>query len=145
MGERIMVSDKPNMARSLAIFRLGTFTRLMGPIRVPQLAVLPSYKGIIHRRQTDTATSGSSKKKKSVQCAAMIARKFRCKNAHVDCHAVSPPEYQAGGDSKREDVCQQVSERVTRMGNWKRLEDQALGDGLLQKIFQVKKSSSSKY
>ena len=36
------------------------------------------------------------------------------KSADVDHHAVPPPEYQAGGDSKREDLCQQGSGRVTR-------------------------------
>ena len=29
----------------------------------------------------------------------------------MDNHAVLPPEYQAGGESKSEDLCQQVSER----------------------------------
>ena len=33
------------------------------------------------------------------------------KNANVVCHAVLPPEYQAGGDSKREDLCWPDSER----------------------------------
>ena len=33
----------------------------------------------------------------------------------MDYHAVPPPENRAGGDSKREDLCQQDSERVTRM------------------------------
>ena len=32
----------------------------------------------------------------------------------MDCHAAPPPEYLAGGDSKRENLCQQDSERVTK-------------------------------
>ena len=65
-------------------------------------------------------------------------------NADMDCYAVPPPEYQAGGDSKRENLCQQDSEESTRRrlehqapGNWKRLEHQAPGDQLLQKIPQL--------
>ena len=39
LGKRIMVSNRSIMARSLAILWLGTFARLVGPIRVPHLAV----------------------------------------------------------------------------------------------------------
>ena len=35
MGERIMVSNNTIMARSMAISRVVTFTRLVGPVRVP--------------------------------------------------------------------------------------------------------------
>ena len=36
------------------------------------------------------------------------------KNADMDCHAVPAPAHQAGGDSMREDPCQQDPQRVTR-------------------------------
>ena len=36
------------------------------------------------------------------------------KTADMYHHAARPPEYQAGGDSKRESLCQQDSQRVTR-------------------------------
>ena len=44
----------------------------------------------------------------------MIAKKINDENADMDYHAVPPPEYQAGGDSKREDLCQQDFERVNK-------------------------------
>ena len=34
-------------------------------------------------------------------------------NADMDCHAVLPTENKAGGDSKREEVCQQDSKQFT--------------------------------
>ena len=46
-------------------------------------------------------------KRKPVHCSAMIARRFNDKNADMDFYAVSPPDYEAGGDSKREELCQQ--------------------------------------
>ena len=42
----------------------------------------------------------------------MIARIINDKNGDMDCHAVPPPQCRAGGDSKREDLCQHDSERV---------------------------------
>ena len=42
IGARIIVSNGSTMARSSAIFRIGTVTRRLGPIRVPQLAVATS-------------------------------------------------------------------------------------------------------
>ena len=43
-----------------------------------------------------------------------MARKMSDKNADMDYHAVLPPEYQAGGDSKRENLCRQDSGRVNK-------------------------------
>ena len=50
----------------------------------------------------------------------------------MDYHAVPPPTYQAGGASKREDLCQQDSETVIKVApdNCKRPEHQAPGDWL---------------
>ena len=55
------------------------------------------------------ATSASATQK-PVHCAAMIATPTSDKNAHMDYHAAPPPEYRAGGDPKREDLCQHVSQ-----------------------------------
>ena len=41
------------------------------------------------------------------------ANKIYDKNADMDDHAVPPHEYRARGDSKREDMCQQDSQRFT--------------------------------
>ena len=43
----------------------------------------------------------------------MIARKLNDKNADMDHHAVPPPDNKAGGDSKREELCQQDPKQVT--------------------------------
>ena len=53
-------------------------------------------------------------KQKPVHCSGLIARKITDKCADMDNHAVPPPEYQVGGDSNRENLRQQDSERVTR-------------------------------
>ena len=37
------------------------------------------------------------------------------KNADMDDHAVPPPQYQPGGDSKSENLCQQDSIRVSKV------------------------------
>ena len=54
----------------------------------------------------------ASAKQKPDHRLAMTARKISDKNADMDYHAVRPPEYQAGGDSMRENLSQQDSERV---------------------------------
>ena len=51
-------------------------------------------------------------KHKPVHGSGRITRKVSDKNADMDYHAVAPPEYRAGGDSKRENLCQQDSQRV---------------------------------
>ena len=58
---------------------------------------------------------------------AMTARKINEKHADMDYHAVPLADYRAGGDSKREERCQQDPQRFTTMatgtspssGNWK--------------------------
>ena len=94
---------------------------------------LPEHKRIIHRRPMDTTSeqlwiryfpawvnepenpfpTSTGAKQKQIHCSAMKAREIDDENADMDYHAVPPPEYQAGGDSKRENLCQQYSERVT--------------------------------
>ena len=38
---------------------------------------------------------------------AMIARGLNDKNSDMDCHEVLPTDYKSGGDSMREQLCQQ--------------------------------------
>ena len=146
MGDGIKVWNKSIMAISWR----GTFTRLVEPIRVSQLAVATwtqkdhSQETDGHYKWTSSLTphllkaicqfllqlwiryfpawinepenpfpTSTSAKQKPVHCSAMIAREIDDENADMDYHAVPPPEYQAGGDSKRENLCQQFSERVT--------------------------------
>ena len=44
----------------------------------------------------------------------MIARKINDKNADMGHHALSAPDYKAGGDTKREDLCQQDPQQFTK-------------------------------
>ena len=44
---------------------------------------------------------------------ALIARKLNDKNADMDYHVVPPTDYKAGGDSKREELCEQDPEQFT--------------------------------
>ena len=44
----------------------------------------------------------------------MTVRKINDKNADMDRHAALPPKHEAGGHSKREDLCQPDSERVVK-------------------------------
>ena len=48
-------------------------------------------------------------------CAAMIARKLNDKTVDMDCHAVPPPDYRAGGatQSVKNYVCQQDPQTFT--------------------------------
>ena len=57
----------------------------------------------------------NTSQKKSVYCSGMMARKINDKNADMDYHAVPPPEIRGAGFSKCQDLCQQDSERVSRM------------------------------
>ena len=49
-----------------------------------------------------------------VHCPGLIAREISDKNADMDYHAVPPPEYQAGGDSKRDNLCRKYCESVSK-------------------------------
>ena len=115
----------------------GTFARLVGPIRVPQLGsgyldTKGSFTGdrrtqltpwvnimthttftqinltIMSKRAGESSATSASAKQTPVHCSA---RKISDKNADMDCHTAHPPEHQAGGDSKREELCQHDSER----------------------------------
>ena len=95
------------MTRSLAIFLVGTFTRLMGPMRVRPLAVAQkithttfstSNLGVssavvnlsfssINKRAGECFTASASAKQKPVQCTTVIASKLNHKDADMNCHA----------------------------------------------------------
>ena len=117
-------------------------------LSVSSAVLNPLFCSMSKRAGESFATSASAKQK-PVHCSAMIATKISDKNVDRDYHAVPPPEYQAGGDSKRASVKSCVSKILkesTRrrqeheaLGNWKRLEYQAPGDRLLLKILQVKR------
>ena len=57
--------------------------------------------------------ASASVKQKPVHGTAMIARKTNDKNADMDYHAVPPPDYGAGRDSKREELCHRDPQTFT--------------------------------
>ena len=79
-----------------------TFTQ--SNLSVSSAVVNPSISNMSKRAGESFAASARAKQK-PVHCTSMIARKLNDKNADMDYHAVPPPDYKAGGNSKREDVC----------------------------------------
>ena len=57
-------------------------------------------------RAGDYVATSASAKQRPVHGTAMIGRKLNNKNADMDFRAVPPPDYKAGGDSKREEPCE---------------------------------------
>ena len=82
-------------------------------LSVSSAVVNPLFSCMSKRDGESFATSASTKQK-PVHYSALTATKIRDKNADMDYHAVPPPEYQVGGDSQREDLCQQDSERANK-------------------------------
>ena len=88
--------------------------------------------------------ASASAKQMPVLCTTTIARGTNDKHADMDYHAVPPPDYKAGGDSKREGQRQQDSERVSKTTPGASSSGQLEAAGasssrLPQKILQVKK------
>ena len=81
-------------------------------LSVSSAHVNPLFSNMSKRAWESFATSACAKQK-ATHCSAMMARKIDDKNADIDFHALHPPEYQAGVDPKRENLCQKDSERVT--------------------------------
>ena len=54
------------------------------------------------KRAGESFSLSASAAQKPVHCSGLIAIKISDENADMDYHAVLPPEYQAGSDSKRE-------------------------------------------
>ena len=82
-------------------------------LSVSSAVVKPSFSGGSKLARESFATLARAKQK-TVHCSGLLARKISDKNADMDHHAVRPPEYQAGGDSRRENLCQQDSARVNK-------------------------------
>ena len=74
----------------------------------------------------ESLAAPASSKQKPVHCTALIARKLNNKHADMDYHAVHPPGYKAGGDSKRERTESARSSNILKhqqaLGERKRLE-----------------------
>ena len=75
-------------------------------LSVSSAVVNPLFSSISKRAGDSFAASGSATQK-PVHCTAMVARKIDRKSADMNYHAVPPPDYNAGGHSKREELCQQ--------------------------------------
>ena len=94
-------------------------------------AVVKLLFSSMSKRAGESFRTTASAKQKPVHCSEPIARTHSDKNADMDSHAVLPPEHGAGSDSKRENLCQQDSDK------WKLQEHKTLADQLRQKICQV--------
>ena len=112
-----------------------------------------SFISSVSERARESFTALASAKQNPVPCSGLIARTLDDNNADVDCRAVPPPEHQAGGDSKRENRCQQDSERVnkTTPGASSSRQLEAAGGSSSRRLVPEdfvkwkEKSSSSKY
>ena len=62
----------------------------------------------------DLSLHRRAQQRKPGHCSGLSARKISDKNADMDYHAILLPQYQAGRDSKRENLCQQDSERANK-------------------------------
>ena len=69
----------------------------------------------MRKRAGDFSASSARARQKPVRCTTITARRLNDKNADMDCHAVPPPAHKAGGDSKREELCQQDPQTFTIM------------------------------
>ena len=66
--------------------------------------VNPSFSSM-SKRARDCFRNIGKRESKASSLHSDVCVNISEKNANVGCHAVLPPEYQAGGDSKREDLC----------------------------------------
>ena len=83
-----------------------TFTQ--SNVFVSSAVVIPLFS------RMSTCAASASAIQKPAHCTAKIARKSNDKNADMDNHVVLPPDYKAGGDSKREELCQQEPQTFTK-------------------------------
>ena len=65
------------------------------------------------KRAVESFATSASAKLKPVHCTAMIARKMNDKNDDMDFLAVPPPDYKAGVDFKREELCEEDPKQFT--------------------------------
>ena len=107
-------------------------------------AIVNPLFSTMSKRAGEYFASSVSGKNKQFHCSAMIARKTCDEKVDTDYHALLPPEYQAGGDSKREHLRQQDSQNINITATGASSSSRQLR--LLQKILQVeRKIISSKY
>ena len=106
-------------------------------LSVSSAIVMSSFLSM-SKRARDCFAASASAKQRPVDGTAMFVRKLNNNYADMDYHAVLPPN-KAGGDSKREELCQQVTENFTiTLGDQKRLKHhQPLGDRKPQDIRQA--------
>ena len=128
---------KSIMARSLAILSVVTIARLMGTHHRRQIDTTDTagqhhdahhtysmqFASLIcgceplfsrmSKRARESFAALARAKQKSVHCTAMIARKMNDNDADMDCQAVLTPDYKAGGDSKRGELCRQDPQKIT--------------------------------
>ena len=114
---------------------------------------LLSFSSMSKRAWESFATSAGAKQN-PVHCSATTARKSNDKNADKDYHAVLSPEYQAGGDSKRENMCRQDSVWKRHQYEARNIKLQTTGSGwsiefvatgCYRRFFKWEESSSSSY
>ena len=79
-------------------------------LSISSAVVNPSFSSM-SKRARDCFRNIGKRESKASSLHSDVCVKISEKNANVVCHAVLPPEYQAGGDSKREDLCWPDSER----------------------------------
>ena len=65
------------------------------------------------KRAGESFVASENAKQKPVHGTAIIARRIYDNNADMNTHAVPPPDYKVGGDSKREELCQQDLQKFT--------------------------------
>ena len=95
-------------------------------------AVVNPLLSIMSKRAGGSFATAASAKQKPVHCTAMIARKINGKNAGMGHHALSAPDYKAGGDTKREDLCQQDPQQFKKNGCWSIMKLRATGSYVTQ-------------
>ena len=67
---------------------------------------------MVSERAGDFLSASASANQRRVHGTATFGRKLNNNPADMDCHAV-PPQDNAGGNSKREELCQQKPEQLT--------------------------------
>ena len=93
-------------------------------------AVVNHLFSSMSKRAREAFAASVSAKQKPIHCTAIIARKLNDKNADMYYHAVLPPCYKAGADSKREELCQQDTETIHHNGDCSIIELQVDGSVL---------------
>ena len=96
--------------------------------------------GILHFSERVNVPTNLSLHRQARSQSQFISQDY----ADMEYHAVTPPEYEAGRDSKRENLCQQDAERFNKTtpeapssGQLEAAGASSSGDPVSQKILQV--------